>query len=172
MRRVSRHPSIPGPQGYPPLGIFLRLRHDPLRYLAAAACRYGEIVSLPLGTRRAYLLAHPAHIQHVLQDQANRYRKGTSVARIKPLFGEGLTTSEGARWRCQRQLMQPLFSWQPLLPWADLIAEATAAMLARWEPLAVRGQPVELAAALRELTQDIMRQILFGRDTRPEAQAA
>jgi cytochrome P450 len=172
MRRASRHPSIPGPQGYPPLGIFLRLRHDPLRYLAAAACRYGEIVSLPLGTRRAYLLAHPAHIQHVLQDQADRYRKGTSVARIKSLFGEGLTTSEGARWRCQRQLMQPLFHWQQLLPWTDVIAKATAAMLARWEPLAAHGYPVDLAAALRELTQGIMHQVLFGLATQPDARAA
>jgi cytochrome P450 len=140
--------------------------------LTEAACRYGEIVSLPLGAKRAYLLAHPAHIQHVLQDQADRYRKGATVARIKPLFGEGLTTSEGALWRRQRQLMQPLFRWQRLLPWTDIIAEATAAMLARWEPLATRGQPVELATALRDLTLGIMRQVLFGLDTRPNAQAA
>jgi cytochrome P450 len=49
------------------------------------------------------------YVQHVLQDQPHHYRKGTSVARIKPLFGEGLTTSKGALWRRQRQLMQPIF---------------------------------------------------------------
>jgi hypothetical protein len=49
----------------------------------------------------------------------------------------------------------------------DVIAEATAAMLARWEPLAVRGQPVKLAAAQRELTQGIMQRVLFGPDIRP-----
>jgi len=130
------------------------------------------MVALPLGVRRAYLLAHPAHIQHVLQDQPDHYRKGISVGRITPLFGEGLTTSEGVLWRRQRQLMQPLFQWQRLHPWTDVIAEATAAMLARWEPLAARGQPIELAAALRELTQDLMGQMLFGLDPRPDAQAA
>jgi cytochrome P450 len=163
---------IPGPHSYSPLGIFPQLRRDPLRYLNAAAWRYGEMVSLPLGVRRAYLLAHPAHIQHVLQDQPDHYRKGVSVGRIKPLFGEGLTTSEGVLWRRQRQLMQPLFEWQRLHPWMDAIAEATAAMLACWEPLAARGQPVELAAALRELTLGIMRQVLFGFDTSPDARAA
>jgi cytochrome P450 len=132
MRRSSRHTVIPGPHGYAPLGIFPQLRRDPLGYLTAAACRYGAVVSLPLGVRRAYLLAHPAHIQHVLQDQPEHYRKGVSVGRITPLFGEGLTTSEGVLWRRQRQLMQPLFQWQRLLPWADVIAEATAAMLTRW----------------------------------------
>jgi cytochrome P450 len=172
MKRSSRHTAVPGPRGYPPLGLFPQLRRDPLRFLTEAARRYGEVVSLPLGPRRAYLLADPAHIQHVLQVQADRYRKGASVARIKPLFGEGLTTSEGALWQRQRQLMQPLFQGQRLLPWADVIAKATAAMLARWEPLVGRGQPLELAAALRDLTQGIMRQILFGLDTQPDAQAA
>src|SRR5262245_13755984 len=171
MRHSSRHTAIPGPHGYLPLGIFPQLRRDPLRYLSEAACRYGAVVSLPLGVRRAYLLAHPAHIQHVLQDQPDHYRKGGSVSRITPLFGEGLTTSEGVLWRRQRQLMQPLFQWQRLLPWTDVIAEATAAMLARWEPLAARDEPVELAAALQDLTQGLMGQLLFSRDTRPDAQA-
>jgi cytochrome P450 len=130
------------------------------------------MVSLPLGVRRAYLLAHPAHIQHVLQDRPDHYRKGVSVGRITPLVGEGLTTSEGALWRRQRQLMQPLFQWQRLLPWTDVIAEATAAMLARWEPLAARDQPVELAAALQDLTQGLMGQLLFSRDARPDARVA
>jgi cytochrome P450 len=172
MRRSSRHTVIPGPHGYPPLGIFPRLRRDPLRYLTAVACRYGAVVSLPLGVRRAYLLAHPTHIQHVLQDQPDHYGKGLSVGRITPLFGEGLTTSEGILWRRQRQLMQPLFQWPRLLPWTDVIAEATADMLTRWGPLAARGQPVELAAALRDLTRGVMRQILFGPDMRPDAQTA
>ena len=142
MRRSSRQTVIPGPRGYPPVGVFLQLRRDPLRYLTAAASRYGEIVSLPLGVRRAYLLAHPAHIQHVLQDQPDHYRKGVSVGRITPLFGEGPTTSEGVLWRCQRQLMLPLFQWQRLLVWTDVIAAATASMLARWEPLAAAASPL------------------------------
>jgi cytochrome P450 len=152
MRHPSKHTAIPGPRGYLPLGDFPRLRRDPLRYLTDAARRHGEVVSLPLGVRQAYLLAHPAHIQHVLHDQPDAYRKGASVPRIKPLFGEGLTTCEGALWRRQRDLMRPLFHWQRLLRWTNMITEPTAAMLARWEPLAARGQPIELAAALRELT--------------------
>jgi hypothetical protein len=172
MKRTSRHTAIPGPQSYSPLGIFPRLRRDPLRYLSEAARRYGEVVSLPLGARQAYLLAHPAHIQYVLQDQADRYRKDASVARIRPLFGDGLTTSEGALWHRQRHLMQPLFQWQRLLPWTDVIAEPAATLLAHWESFAARGQPIELMAALRDLTQGIMRQVLFGPDPRLDAEIA
>jgi cytochrome P450 len=172
MRRFGRHPAIPGPSGSLPLSMFSRLRRDPLRCLPEAAHRYGEIISLPLGVRQAYLLTHPAHIQHVLQAQPEAYRKGAGVARIKPLFGEGLTISEGALWQRQRHLMQPLFQGQRLLPWAEIIAEATTAMLTRWEPFAVNGQPIELEAALRELTQGIMCHLLFGSASGPGALAA
>jgi cytochrome P450 len=172
MTYPNRHPAIPGPRGYPPLGVFPRLRRDPLRYLTEAACQYGEVVSLPLGVRQAYLLAHPAHIQHVLQDQPDGYQKGAGIARIKPLFGDGLTTSEGALWRRQRRLMQPLFQGRRLLPRTDVITEATAAMLARWEPFAAHGQPLDLRAALRDLTQGIMRHLLFGPASGPDALAA
>ena len=172
MRSSNRSTPVPGPRGYLPLGLFPRLRRDPLGYLTAAAHRYGAVVSLPLGPKRVYLLAHPTHLQHVLQDQADGYSKGASVMRIKPLFGEGLTTSEGALWRRQRRLIQPLFQWPRLLPWITNIVEATAALLERWAPLAAQGQPVDLAAALRDLTQGIMRQILFGPDAGPAAQTA
>jgi cytochrome P450 len=106
------------------------------------------VVSLPLGGRQAYLLAHPTPIQHVLQAQLDHYRKDVGGGRITRLFGAGLATSEGVLWRRQPQLMQPLFQWPRLLPWTDVIAAATAAMLRRWAPLAARGQPVDLAAAL------------------------
>jgi enediyne biosynthesis protein E7 len=130
------------------------------------------VVSLPLGARQAYLLAHPAHTQHVLQGQPEAYRKGAGVPSIKPLFGDGLTTSEGALWKRQRHLMQPLFQGRRLLPWAEIIAEATTAMLTRWEPFAVDGQPLDLRAALRDLTQGVMHQILFGSVAGSDALAA
>jgi cytochrome P450 len=172
MRHSDRYTVIPGPRGYPPLGIFPQLRRDPLQYLTAATCRYGGVVSLPLGVRRAYLLAHPTSVQHVLQEQPGLYRKGASVGRITPLFGQGLTTSDGALWRRQRQMMQPLFQWPRLLRWTDVIAAATAEMLARWDLAAARGQPVDLTAVLQELTQGLIHRVLFGRDLRQEARAA
>jgi Cytochrome P450 len=130
MRHAGRHTAIPGPRGYPPVGVFLQLRRDPLRYLTEAARQHGEVVSVPMGVRQAYLLAHPAHIQRVLQDQPDGYQKGAGVERIKPLFGEGLTTSEGTLWRRQSQFLRPLFQWQRLLPSVDVTVEATAALLA------------------------------------------
>src|SRR5687767_13396806 len=101
----SSHKRVPGPRGSAPLGVLPQLLHDPLQYLTDAAHQYGEVVALRLGIQRVYLLNHPDHIKHVLQDKPDQYRKSTRVARIKPLFGEGLTTSERPLWCRQRRLL-------------------------------------------------------------------
>ena len=168
----KRQPAVPGPSGYPLLGVLPHFWRQPLQCLTAASHRYGEVVSLRLGGQAVYLLNHPAYIQQVLQATPQRYCKSVPrVARIKPLFGEGLTTSEGALWRRQRRLLQPIFQPQRLVAWASVITEAAAAMLARWRLVAARGQPLELTAAMGDLTQDIIGRILFGDDIVAAGQA-
>jgi cytochrome P450 len=112
-----------------------------------------------------YLLNHPEHIKRVLQDQPERYRKSVPrMERLKPLFGEGLTTSEGPLWRRQRRLLQPVFQHQRIASFAPVITKATATMLERWQIAAAWGQPLDVAAAMLGLTREIIGRILFGND--------
>jgi cytochrome P450 len=129
------------------------------------------VVRLRLGFRRLYLLNHPEPIRHVLQARHAQYWKGPHVARLKPLFGEGLTTSEGAHWRRQRRLLQPLFQPHRLAPLAAVIAQATEAMLQRWQLLMERGQPIDIVAATHALAQEISSGLLFGDRLGGERQA-
>jgi cytochrome P450 len=165
-------PKVPsGPRGYPILGVLPRVWQHPLGYFTDAACRYGEVISLPLGFRRVYLLNHPDHVKHVLQDQPDRYRKSVPrVGRLKPLFGDGLTTSEGPLWRRQRRLLQPVFQHQRIVNLAPLITAATATMLEHWQIVAAQGRPLDIAAAMLGLTRQIIGRILFGHDADHELQ--
>jgi cytochrome P450 len=90
-----RFQAIPGPRGYPLLGAFPQARRDPLGFFLAAQRTYGDVVALPLGVRRLYLLCHPDHIKDVLQDHESVFHKSVAAERIKPLFGESLTTVDG-----------------------------------------------------------------------------
>lgn len=57
---------IPGPRGLPFLGVLPGLRRDPLGTLIRAARDYGDVVALPAGPRRVYLVSHPDHVRRVL----------------------------------------------------------------------------------------------------------
>ena len=79
MRRSSRPTVV---THYLPLGIFhSRGRtHSVLDRGRVPLC--DDVVSLPLGVRRAYLLAHPAHIQHLAKTRGPY--KGVSVGPDPP----------------------------------------------------------------------------------------
>src|SRR5438874_337116 len=101
--------AVPGSRGAPWVGGALSLRREPLRVLLEAADRFGDVVALGRCPRPLYLIHHPTLIQQILEQPAH-YIKGPSVSRITPLFGAGLTTSDGALWRHQRSLLTA--AWQ------------------------------------------------------------
>ncbi|HET8579411.1 MAG TPA: cytochrome P450, partial [Nitrospiraceae bacterium] len=123
--------AAPGPRGYLFLGALAKGWQNPLHFLANAALHYGDVVSLRMGFHRVYLLSHPEHIKHVLQDNFHNYRKVGRIERIKPVFGEGLTTSEGELWRRQRDLMQPAFHRRHIAGLDTAMTDATAGTLER-----------------------------------------
>src|SRR5215470_7870143 len=107
--RRRPHPIPPGPRGYPWLGVLPQMRRDNLGFLSAMVRTYGDIVALPFGPVRVYLLCHPEQVAYVLQGHASNYSKSRFSAQVRPLLGQGLATSDGALWRTQRRLVQPAF---------------------------------------------------------------
>lgn len=164
MIHTDRRNLPPGPRGFPIVGVLPRVWQNPLQYLLDAACQYGDVVQLRPGPSRVYLLSHPDDIKYVLQDNARNYRKSLRIKRIRPLFGNGLTTSEGELWRRQRRLMQPAFQPQRLAPWVAVMSELTATMLERWRPLAARGHFLDIAAEMSALTQRMVGATLLRTD--------
>jgi len=60
------------------------------------------------------------------------YTKGPSVSRITPLFGAGLTTSDGALWRHQRPLLTAAWQAQQRTNLSPIIAAATTFHRIKW----------------------------------------
>ncbi len=155
---------------WPLLGDLPAMRRDPLGLFERAA-RAGDVVRLRLG-RDVYLLNHPDHIQRVLHENHANYRKNFFYARMKPLLGEGLLTSEGSAWKRKRRLAQPAFHKERLALFAQIMSQHTAAMLDRWATSTARSEPVDVAAEMMRLTLTIVGHSLFGFDLLGEAEGA
>jgi cytochrome P450 len=152
----------PGPRGYPVIGVFLEARRDPLGFFLECMRRYGDVVCMPFGRRRAYLLSHPEDVRHVLEDDHGIYAKAPTAARVRALFGDSLTTIDGERWQRQRRLMQPGFRPRSLLQSLPTITGTTAQMLDRWASIAQRGETVDVLREMTALTQAIILELVFG----------
>ncbi|MGH8588609.1 MAG: cytochrome P450, partial [Gammaproteobacteria bacterium] len=105
----------PGPRGSFLLGNLREFSQDMLGFFTRSARDYGDVVRLRLVDRTAFLVNHPAHIETVLVRQHERFIKHRFFwSRVRALFGQGLVASEGAYWRRQRLLMQPVFNREHL----------------------------------------------------------
>ena len=115
------------------------------------------------------LAATPAAVQHVLQTKASNYRKGVFARSFRPVVGDSLLLSEGDVWLRHRRVAQRAFYRKRLAPLLDLVADETETMLGRWEEIASRQEPLDLAREMTALTLAITGQVLFGVDLTDEA---
>jgi cytochrome P450 len=164
---VKNAKPAPGPGGYPLVGVLPLVWNNPLQFFLNAAKGYGDVVRLEFGLRTFYLVTGPESIRYVLQDNNRNYGKGYDQA--KPLLGEGLVTSEGKFWLRQRRLMSPVFHRSEIDTYTSFMTQATEEMLERWDQVAARGEPLDIADEMMRLTQTIILRTMFSTDIGDQA---
>jgi cytochrome P450 len=108
------------------------------------------------------IVNHPRHMQHILVDNAQNYRKGGAMwDAVRAMLGNGLVVSEGSFWLRQRRMMNPQFHRQRLAALNDLMVNAIAEALDTWEKSANRSD-FNVATAFSELTMKVITRTLFG----------
>lgn len=116
------------------------------------------------GIDRLYVLAHPAYFRQVLADEVDAFGKTEDFRRA---FGNGLLSTEGEKWREQRERLQPLFYRNHVERYAGRMVECTDRRLATWTP----GETRDVEAEMRDLTLEILFSTLLGRELRPNEEA-
>ena len=152
--------------GIPLLGVLPALARDPLAVFARARA-IGDVVRLAVpGRHPVFVLANPAHIRHVLQENSGNYRRTPFHDRLKVVLGEGLVTSEGELWRRQRRLLQPAFRAERVRRFVEIMGASAAELAARWEAAAATGQVLDVSREMSDLTLEIVLRCMFGQEQR------
>ncbi|HEY4864334.1 MAG TPA: cytochrome P450 [Candidatus Dormibacteraeota bacterium] len=161
----------PGPRGSLLLGSAPVIARDPLAAYQELAHEYGDIVRIRFVLWPTYLLFHPDHVRHVLQEKHTNYSKDLYTYRmLRPVVGNGLLTNDGADWLRQRRLIQPAFHRQRLARVGDLAVASSEAMLEEWSAFAREGRPVDISAEMLRMTLQVAAQALFSVDLSAEDQ--
>jgi cytochrome P450 len=151
-----------GPRFRTPFGVLAAIRRDPIGFVMDCWRTHGDLVEIRFPPWRTFVVVHPDHIRHVLQENHRNYWKGFVIGKLKRIAGEGLVFSDGELWRRQRQLIQPAFHRERIAALGDMMAGATAEMGERWRGEAAAGRRVDVAAEMSKLTLEIVSNALFG----------
>jgi cytochrome P450 len=116
--------TMPKAAALPVVGSLPWLLVKPLRFLEETLARRGSVFELDLGVTRVVFVADVAAAEHVLLGNARNFDKaGAFWDGIRDVLGQGLGASEGALWRRQRKLIQPIFQRSFLERYRGTIAE-------------------------------------------------
>ncbi|MFC7738133.1 cytochrome P450 [Roseomonas sp. GCM10028921] len=150
----------------PLLGVLPALARDSLSVFERARA-LGDIVQLAVpGLHPVFVLATPAHIRHVLQDNHANYRRAPIHDRLKVVLGEGLLTSDGELWRRQRRLLQPAFRAERIRRFVAAMAASAVNLAEAWEAGAAHNRILDVSQEMSDLTLDIAVRCMFGREQR------
>ncbi len=150
-----------------PIGRRAEILRDPLNFLLRAREQHGDVYRVRLGPLVTHFVFHPDHVRHVLHERPKNYVRGWQYRLLRRLLGDNLIVNDGETWLRQRKLAQPAFARERLARYAEVMVQATADLLGRWEQGAAE-QTVDIGAQMRRLALEIAGRTLFSRDVSGE----
>lgn len=159
----AKAPAAPGPAK----GQMRDFGRDPVDLVTRMRDTYGGITRMRFGPLVVHLLTDPAHVKHVLQDNARNYVRGKLYDNFHIFFGRGLLTTDGAEWKARRKVSQPFVHRPRLVAKSPAITECALDLAAEWEAKADRGEPVDATEGLMRLAMGVFGKMFLGTDLRP-----
>ncbi|RXK46290.1 cytochrome P450 [Halorientalis pallida] len=141
----------------PPWLHFVHQMREPLAFAEEALATRDVVRMNLLGNGDIYGVGHPDHAKRVLLTEREQFRK-TEDFRIA--FGEGLLTVEGEEWQRQRDVLQPLFTRDSVMDYADGMVEQVQRRIDRWRD----GDRLDLQAEFTDLALDVLFATVLGRE--------
>ena len=151
----------------PVIGHMNMIWEDPTGALLRGMRTHGDRVRYRYGHLDFLLLSDPEDIRHVLVTNAGAYVKSPSYDGLRNVLGRGLLTNEGASWRRQRKLAQPVFRPTGLDAFVPPMAQVTAERVAGWRS----GRTLDMHQEMTRITFRIVGLTLLSADLDGEARA-
>jgi cytochrome P450 len=154
MKTDGSIPDVPG--ALPLLGHTLKLRRQPLRFLASVPTD-SDLVRFRVGSRFVVLVCDPELTRQVLCDDRTFDKGGLIIDRVRELVGDGLATCPHARHRHHRRLIQPTFHPSRLPGYVRTMNAGIGATILRWRD----GQVLDVPVEMRRLAMNVAVESLF-----------
>ncbi|CAN0335026.1 unnamed protein product [Pylaiella littoralis] len=163
LRRMSRTvPSIGGV--WPILGPALKLAEGaPWDTMTRWAKEYGSIYKFSLFGHVYVVLSDPHFMKEVMRTKITKYHKDVEFA-YRPflsLLGTGIVTSDGPKWRKQRNKVSAAFRIEVLSAVPGMSQRAVERLAKKLDEAEEKGASVEIGEEMRHLTLQVISEALL-----------
>jgi cytochrome P450 len=145
-----------------------------LKTLRASKGNAFEIVPLEAFEQPVYLsktilgkvlmVNDPEGVRRILLDNVANYPKNDlEIEFFSAMFGEGLLSAPGPKWRVHRKVMAPSFGTRTVESYAPAMIESTLAFAQHWGALPDRAE-IDIAEEMKVLTLKIICRTMFSSD--------
>jgi cytochrome P450 len=150
------------------LRILRAIFSDRLSVMQRLGAETPRISRTNFGRVNMVLVNTPDLIPEVLIERAQDYVKGPVLRVVsRPVFGDGLLTSEGDLHRQRRKLVAPAFAHQRMVRYSEVMQEHTSALVGQWRA----GDTFDIVESMMRLTLGIVCRTLFDVDLPAQAEA-
>jgi cytochrome P450 len=157
----SQLKTIPGPHGYPILGVMPEMISDMLGLFTNTAREYGGIAQFKLLNKNYLLVTNPDYVKYILQDNYKNYIRGRSVETGRVLLGNGLPLIDGDFWLRERRILQPAFHHERLGKLANVVTNVIDIFMQDWEEKSRGNQTLDLDDEMMRLTLTVIIKSMF-----------
>ena len=159
-------PGLPLSLPYYAFKPWVKLGH-PIRLFEYLHKRFGNVARYRLFNTNIIFVNEPEYIREILINQASSFIKERTLKRMKILLGEGLITSDDPIHKRQRRIAAPAFHRQRIQAYGEQIVASASAQRDRWSDV----QELDMAAAMMELSLEIVARTLFDTEVTDEVRA-
>ena len=141
---------------------------DRISVIERVGAEIPRIGRVDFGRITIVLVNTPELVPELLIGKADDFIKGPVLRVIaRPVFGDGLLTSEGELHRQRRRMVAPALAHQRMAHYADVMQEHSSAMVGSWRD----GQRFDVVEEMMRLTLGIVCRTLFDVDMASQAEA-
>lgn len=151
--------SIPRVSESHPLGSLPLFRRSRIEFQRQVMRQHPGIARVRLGIFEVLSVGAPELVHQVLVTHGDAFAKSQGLSLFaRPLLGDGLLTSEGAKHRRQRRLLAPAFLQGQMAPYATVMAQRSKAALER----ILASRELDMTAECMRVALEIVAKSLFG----------
>jgi cytochrome P450 len=113
---------------------------------------------------KVLMVNEPEGVRRILLDNVANYPKNDlEIEFFSAMFGEGLLSAPGPKWRVHRKVMAPSFGTRSVESYTPAMIDSTIAFARHWDTLADSAE-LDIAEEMKVLTLQIICRTLFSTD--------